>query len=210
MPVPRSAPLRFARALRCLGGGFVLFLVAGAPRTVAAEARGLVIYKERAFQADTSAVLMEYRSQTTHGAVLYFLTIPGRRVAVPTGKAEAIFLPYPGTGQVTPEEALTILTTARQRFPQFIHHYRLYEHVWKAEARRSKEDIAREIAARQAQEAQAQGISAFLRSQAPVRPPPTPPANLLKPTPTPEAARSGQGTLEENLETVRQLYRELE
>lgn len=156
-------------------------------------ARGLAIYKSSAFRPDSTAVLIEYRSQKNHDAVTYFVTVKGRRVTVPAGKAEVLFLPYPAKGEATPEQAFALLEIARERFPQFQAHYLLYDHAWRQEAKRPAPVIAAEVARRQANETAASSFAGWVKSIFPKLDPPALPPNplgpsALNPAPTPVPA----------------------
>lgn len=187
-------------------------------------ARGLAIYKPAAFRPDSTAALLEYRSQKNHEAVTYFVTAKGRRLTVPAGKAEVLFLPYPGEGEATPEQAFALLEIARQRFPQFHAHYILYARAWRQEAKRPAIVIAAEVAQRQANEATANGFAGWVKSLFPKQTSPELPRNPLGPTvlnpePTPvpateepegrEASESGGETLdlEGSLKKIQEFYR---
>lgn len=166
---------------------------------VPGPARGIAIYKPTAFRPDSTAVLIEYLSQTNHPQVTFFVTLKGRRVTVPNGKAEVIFLPYPGRGEATPEQAFALLELAKSRFPQFDAHYRLYEYAWREEAKRSVEQINIEIARRSANEKSAVDFAGWVRSlftgPGPLKLPPNPlgPTALNPaPTPVPEPASGEQ------------------
>lgn len=153
-------------------------------------ARGIAIYKPAAFRPDSTAVLIEYLSQTNHAHVTFFVTLKGRRVTVPNGKAEIIFLPYPGRGEATPEQAFALLELAKSRFPQFDAHYRLYEYAWREEAKRSADQIHIEIARRAANEKTAVDFASWVRSlftgPGPLKLPPNPLGpTVLNPAPTP-------------------------
>lgn len=162
-------------------------------------ARGLAIYKPNAFRPDSTAVLIEYRSQTNHPSVTFFVTLKGRRITVPNGKAEIIFLPYPGRGEATPDQAFALLELAKSRFPQFEAHYRLYDHAWREESKRPLEVIETEIVRRAANEKSAVDFATWVRSlfpgPGPLKLPPNPlgPSVLNPaPTPTPETESEGQ------------------
>jgi hypothetical protein len=158
-------------------------------------ARGLAIYKPSAFRPDSSAALMEYVGLKNFPAATVFVTPKGRRLTVPDGKAEVLFLPYPGKGEATPDQAFALLEIARGRFPQFEIHYRAYEHVWREEAKRPPAQIQAEIARRASNEKSAGDFASWVKSLFPQREPPKLPQNPLgptalnpAPTPTPQPA----------------------
>jgi hypothetical protein len=162
-------------------------------------ARGLAIYKPSAFRPDSTAVLMEYLSQTNHSTVTFFVTLKGRRITVPNGRAEIIFLPYPGRGEATPEQAFALLELAKSRFPQFEAHYRIYDYAWREESKRPVEEIETEIVRRAANEKSAGDFATWVRSlfpgPGPLKLPPNPLGPTVlnpAPTPTPETTSEGQ------------------
>lgn len=188
------------------------------PETV----RGLAIYKPAAFRPDSTAALLEYRSQKNHESVTYFVTAKGRRLTVPAGKAEVLFLPYPRKGEATPEQAFALLEIARQRFPQFQAHYILYARAWREEAKRPPAEIVAEVAQRRANEATAKGFADWVKSILPKQSPPDLPRNPLGPTvlnpePTPvhvteepgetTEANSEPLDLEGSLKKIQEFYR---
>lgn len=203
----------------------VLFVIPGICGAETPEtARGLAIYKPSAFRPDSTAVLIEYRSQKNHEAVTYFVTLKGRRLTVPAGKSEVLFLPYPGKGEATPEQAFALLQIARQRFPQFQAHYFLYNRAWRQEAKRPAAVIAAEVARRQANESAATDFASWVKSLLPKRNPPELPRNPLGPTalnpaptpvPVPDESTDGGETesteetpdLEDSLKKIREFYR---
>ncbi len=188
-----------------------LFIALGTGRADLPEtARGLAIYKPAAFRPDSTATLLEYRSQKNHEAVTYFVTVKGRRLTVPAGKAEVLFLPYPGKGEATTAQAFALLEIARQRFPQFQVHYILYARAWREEAKRPANVIAAEVAQRRANEAAASGFAVWVKSLFPQQAPPELPQNplgptVLNPAPTPLPVTdetAGSETTESDGETL--------
>lgn len=185
---------------------------------LAPTARGLAIYKSSAFRPDSAAVLLEYLSQKNHPRVTYFLTPKGRRITVSAGKAEVLFLPYPGQGEATPEQAFALLAIARKRFPQFQTHYAQYDRAWRQEAKRPAAQIAAEISRRQANESSASDFAEGVREAQPRREPPDLPKNPLGPTrlnpaPTPAPEPPAETTepepqdLEGSLKKLEDFYR---
>lgn len=174
-------------------------------------ARGMVIYKPSGFRPDTTAVLLEYLGQENHERVTYFLTMKGRRIAVIPGRSEVIFLPYPGRGEATPDQAFALLALARERFPQFGSHYILYQRAWRDEARRPPAEIAAEISRRTKNEQAARDFAGWVRSLFPKLAPPDLPPNPLTagkapPPSAPEAVGPQPEREEQDLEsTLRQL-----
>ena len=176
---------------------FVLLAAALSPARAAeppTAARGMVIFKPSAFRPDSTAVLLEYLGQENHEKVTYFLTMKGRRIAVIPGRSEVLFLPYPGRGEATPEQAFALLELARERFPQYGSHYILYHRAWREEARRPQAEVAAEISRRRTNEQSARDFAGWVRSLFPKLPPPELPPNPLAEAHTPPApAREPDG-----------------
>lgn len=187
-------------------------------------ARGFAIYKANAFQSDNSAVIVEYLTHQDYPALTVFHTASGQRITVPMTKSEVMFLPYPGKGEATPEDALAVINLARDRFPQFREHYLALTRAWRDEARRPRADIEADLARRAKNKSTGDGFGAWLRSLSPKQPPPKLPKSPLgnaesdaaqdkkssgsEQTAKPADSTSSSGTngLQQNLETIKQFY----
>lgn len=187
-------------------------------------ARGIAIYKANAFQSDDSAVIVEYLTHQDYPALTVFHTASGQRVTVPMTKSEVMFLPYPGKGEATPEDALVVINMARTRFPQFRDHYLALTRAWRDEARRPRAEIEADLARRAKNKSTGDGFGAWLRSLSPKLPPPKLPKSPLgnaesdaakdkessggdqTAKPADSASSTGTTDLQRNLETIKQFY----
>ncbi len=196
-------------------------LAAGDPYA-SRTARGIAIYKANAFQSDNSAVIVEYLTHQDYNALTVFHTASGQRITVPMAKSEVMFLPYPGKGEATPEDALVVINVARARFPQFRDHYLALTRAWRNEARRPRTEIEADLARRSKNKAAGDGFGAWLRSLSPKLPPPKLPKSPLGDAESDAAkgndasgndqaaestgSSAGTSDLQRNLETIKQFY----
>jgi len=203
-------PLSIA-PLSAAGGIFLLLLLSGHPLHSSENpyaktpARGLAIYKPQTFQSDASANIVEYIGYQIHDTVTYVATADHRRITLPTTRSDVLLLPYPGRGEALPEDALTVISVAEHRFPQFRPLLIPLKSSWLREAQRPRGEIEKEISARQQNRSLAGKFANLWKIIAkPIRnkplPSPTPASSSPSPRPT---------DLDKNLKIIGDYYRAL-
>lgn len=185
-------------------------------------ARGLAIYKDHAFASDKTAELFEYVEHREFHAVTYITTTRGNKITVPVKNAEVFFLPYPGKGEATPEQAIAIIDLTQERFPQYAPQIRPLRAAWLREGRRDPAQISKEMDERESNRTLGESFARWLKGLFPPRPftpspspldPPkkaAPPQEETQPEPAPES-QSGKKDAEKsdfdsNMDKIKEYY----
>ncbi|MEO6847365.1 MAG: hypothetical protein ABI443_07545 [Chthoniobacterales bacterium] len=99
------------------------------------RAKGLAFYKKQAFLPDANVTVYEYCYTRMDGRVLLVTTLDGTSMKV-TENNDILFVPYPGRGEASFDEASTAIQTALVRFPQYSPLLKKITKAWELEQRR--------------------------------------------------------------------------